>query len=337
MNEFKKLNAFETRKLTMDELCEYKRKLRRYQAENNIKPKGTKVRKALHPLINLSMTLRRVFKSKLTLTTYINGQKASKLDVHKHLSSKNTDNRPIIFSVTHMGKFDIELVNEAIRKHYYLLSDDEEYMYRSIDGFFTWLEGAVYVDSDYSHQVDGDTKYSNDAYVAKETMITLGKMGVNLMYYPEAGWCFSENMMMYDCKFGMIEIAKDANFVIVPVAIDSNNKDFYVNIGDTIYPEQICKDVNSFEDKKEAMKIVVDKMSTLKYNIWDKHSHMNRDDISDDYWEKFVDSELAKWPYATREMFEKRIFKPKDKVSADEVFAPIKRIREKNSGKSSQR
>ena len=29
--------------------------------------------------------------------------------------------RPIIFAITHVGKFDIEVISEAIKEHYYLL------------------------------------------------------------------------------------------------------------------------------------------------------------------------------------------------------------------------
>lgn len=50
--------------------------------------------------------------------------------------------RPIIFAITHVGKFDIEVVSEAIKDHYYLLSGDYEHLQGSIDAAFLALNGV---------------------------------------------------------------------------------------------------------------------------------------------------------------------------------------------------
>ena len=47
---------------------------------------------------------------------------------HEIVSDKHSKtDRPVIFAVTHIGKFDIEVVSEAIKEHYYLLSGDFEH------------------------------------------------------------------------------------------------------------------------------------------------------------------------------------------------------------------
>ena len=50
----------------------------------------------------------------------------------------------MIFAVTHVGKFDIEVVSEAIRDHYYLLSGDFEHLQGLIDARFLALNGVIY-------------------------------------------------------------------------------------------------------------------------------------------------------------------------------------------------
>ena len=52
--------------------------------------------------------------------------------------------RPIIYAVTHVGKFDIEVISEAIRDHYYLLSGDYEHIQGIIDAPFLAANGVIY-------------------------------------------------------------------------------------------------------------------------------------------------------------------------------------------------
>lgn len=75
-------------------------------------------RQKLHPLILF------VYRAKNRLGGFTH-------EVLGDLRSK-TD-RPIIFAVTHVGKFDIEVVSEAIRSHYYLLSGDYEHLQGIVD------------------------------------------------------------------------------------------------------------------------------------------------------------------------------------------------------------
>ena len=52
--------------------------------------------------------------------------------------------RPIIFAITHVGKFDIEVISEAIRDHYYLLSGDYEHIQGIVDAPFLAVNGVFY-------------------------------------------------------------------------------------------------------------------------------------------------------------------------------------------------
>ena len=86
-------------------------------------------RQKLHPLILF------VYRAKNRLGGFTH-------EVLGDLRSK-TD-RPIIFAVTHVGKFDIEVVSEAIRSHYYLLSGDYEHLQGIVDAPFLALNGVIY-------------------------------------------------------------------------------------------------------------------------------------------------------------------------------------------------
>lgn len=302
MENFKKLNAIQRSKLSIEELCEYYRNLRKYVLENNDKIKGVKFHDFVHPVINFLIKGRRI----------VNGQK---LTVYNKVD-KN-EKGPIIFAVTHTGKYDIEIVNEAIKKSYYLLSDDEEYMYRTIDGYVTDLNGVVYVDSDYPE----------DQLVAKETSIKLMKQGANIMWYPEGIWNLSPNELVLPCKYGIIDAALEAQATIIPIALDQRDKDFYVNIGKPISYDELG--VTNKEDKTQminAINNLRDELATLKYDIWAKFPTESRSEIPDDYYDKFIDEKIAEWPFFTKEVIEKRIYKPKNIISEEEVFKPLNNV-----------
>lgn len=53
------------------------------------------------------------------------------------------EKRPIIFAVTHVGKFDIEVISEAVKDHYYLLSRDFEHLQGLPDARFLALNGVI--------------------------------------------------------------------------------------------------------------------------------------------------------------------------------------------------
>ena len=57
-------------------------------------------------------------------------------------NGRSDTNQPIIFAVTHVGKFDIEVISEAIQDRYYLLSGDYEHIQGIIDAPFLNANGA---------------------------------------------------------------------------------------------------------------------------------------------------------------------------------------------------
>ena len=316
--EFRKKTFLEQKKLTIQELCEYKRLLRRHQLLNDEKIKGIKFREYTHPIINFLIKGRRILNNQ-TLTIYDKKNKQKMIKEQK---------RPIIFAVTHTGKYDIEIVNEAIKKAYYLLSDDEEYMYRTIDGFITDWNGVIYVDSDYD-KVTSDNPIS-DTQVALETSIKVLKDGANIMWYPESIWNLSPNSLVLRCKYGIIKAAIESNAVILPIALDQRgeyDKDFYVNIGEFIYPENLkIKYGNDKNGMIAAVNDLRDVLATLKWEIWESFEIESRKKIESDYYEKFIEKKISEWPFFTIEAIRKREYCPSSIVTEEEAFEHLDNI-----------
>lgn len=263
-----------------------------------------RVRCAMHPLLLCAITTQNItngFKSKV-----LNNKKVP-----------NTD-KPIIFCITHIGKHDIEVCSQLLKKHYYLLSGDFENLHGTFEGRFLELNGIIYLNK---YDKEDKTRSKN---ISVDTL----QKGGNIMWFPEGIWNLSPNQPVLPLPFGIIEVAIRAGADIVPVAIEQYKKEFYVNIGDVF-------DLNSYTTKyTDILKIKTtaiadlrDTMASLKWQIWEQFVPSKRTDLPCDYFEAFVNERLKEWHGFTYEDVRAREFKPKDVSEYTEVFAHMKNIK----------
>ena len=226
---------------------------------------------------------------------------------------RESTDRAVIFAVTHVGKFDIEVVSEAIKEHYYLLSGDYEHIQGIIDAPFLALNGVIYFNE----------KVKEDRKLVSEKMKCHLQQGGNLMYFIEGTWNITPNLPMLPCYWGIVDIAKTSNAIIVPVACEQYGKNFKVNIGKNFDMNLYG---NSIEEKTRAISDLRDTLATLKWEIWESVPRLNRDELNGDEWEEYKTNRFAEWPYFNEEYIEDLIFKPKGIVSKENVYAPIKKL-----------
>ncbi|MGI6329945.1 MAG: 1-acyl-sn-glycerol-3-phosphate acyltransferase [Bacilli bacterium] len=222
-------------------------------------------------------------------------------------------NRPLIFAITHVGKYDIEVVSEAIKDHYYLLSGDFEHIQGIIDAPFLGINGVLY----FNEMVKEDR-----ALVSKK-MVELLNKGGNIMYFIEGTWNLTPNLPLIPCYWGIVDVAKKGKAMVVPVAAEQYGKTFKVNIGKNF-------DMNLYgdtlEEKTKAITDLKDTLATLKWEIWESMPLQKRKELRGDEWDKYVSKRFKEWPYFNKDYIERLTFKPKNVLSHEEVYAPIKAL-----------
>ena len=219
--------------------------------------------------------------------------------------------RPKIFCITHIGKFDIEVVSEIIGEHYYLLSGDFENIHSTIEEKFLGYNGELYVREDDKE----------DRKLSKEKMIKILKNKENIMYFPEGTWNLSPNLPVVKCSYGIIDVAMKAKAVIVPIAIEQYGKQFLSVIGQNF-------EVKKYSDDKKIMAIedLRGNLAGLKWKIWESVQPCIRKDISKDEFESFINERLKEWPNFTLNKFLARVYKPKGIEEPEKVFDFFKSI-----------
>lgn len=216
-------------------------------------------------------------------------------------------NRPIIFAVNHSNSQDIPIACKAIKKHGYLLIGKQPLEF--LDELFFKLNGVVFV----------DRKDKEDTKLSKDAMVSYLKNGVNMIMFPEGTWNMTDQQLIMNMKWGIIDIAKESNAQIIPVILDydKNKKKCHVKFGDSML-------VDEKTNKKDAIEELRDRMASLRWSFIDESILHKREDLDIDALRKGIHDEIYEYPKLDYEYEKSVVYNPVP--PAEEVFAPIKKL-----------
>ncbi len=287
---FRWLTREEEKALSPEEYEKYYYDLRELYEKSFLYNLTLKQRKLLHPLVLAGITARN----------YLSGFRLKVL-----ADERTKTNRPIIFAASHICKYDIELLSQAIKSHFYLLMGDFESIHDTSDGFFLGLNGVEYFNE----------KNREDRKSVRERMIKILQSGGNMLYFPEGTWNLTKCKLVNPLFNGIIDVAKETDAIIVPIGIEQYGKQFIAKIGKNF-------DVKEYASKEEAKKHLRDALATLRWDIFSSVKPFKRAEIPDDYYEKMINERIGEWELSL-DVYEDAIYKEKGVVTAEEVFAPI--------------
>ena len=255
----------------------WEKKLQRYKN----KKKNYLIKKEKYKFLNMKKIFRPIIRFGLSIQRKING-----FSVEIMNEEFTFHNKPTIFAVTHIGKWDFEIVNEQIQEQFYVIAADYKNLSRGLNGIILKANGIVYVDE----------RDKTDKTNTKEMMVRLLRDGANIMIFPEGTWNLSENSIVNDIAYGAAYSAIETGASICPIAIEQYDKRFVINMGKRI--EVADKNTN----KKKINRELRDTLATLKWQIWEQEGLKKRSDISDDYWKNFIEQRRREWEkYSLRE------------------------------------
>lgn len=292
-------------KLNLKEYAVYKRDMREYNIQNNIPLKGIILRKLIFPIVSFGVKIARLSNHH---TLEIIGDK------------RTFSERPCIFVVTHIGKFDIERVFEACKTSCWIFNGDPETVYRNFDGFSLAMSGVILI----------DTEFKTDRKVALETAVKLLKSKGNLMFFPEGIWNVEPSIPVLHLFPGIVEIAFRTSADIIPVAIEQYGNHFQINIGRNIRIEELRRISDS---PNTVLKFLRDEMATLKWEIFERNpdERSNMTNVAGIQQKRIYDK-LHEWtdkngvPYYTEKILKSKQYKVKDETTYSEAFAHLNEL-----------
>lgn len=218
-------------------------------------------------------------------------------------------NEATIYAVTHIGKFDYEMLIEAYKVFAYAFAGDWELDFCTIDDYFLRLSGVLYV----------DTYDKSDRRNSMEAMKRALKQNIPVIIYPESMWNLTENLPVMKLYSGAVLAAKECNVPIVPIGMEQRGKHFYINVGEKLEITDMSE--------QEALMQLRDMLATLRWEIWERFSVEKRQDIPANYYENFVKKRVKEWPVCTIELVKERQFLDKADRELISVRKDLERLK----------
>ena len=271
-----------------------------YLLDNNpsktVSKKGLAFRRMLNPVFNKIIPLKT----------------PDKLQILSR--AKMPDNRPIIFAATHGFREDVDNSLLTLGRHAYILVGSLEQFFKTTDGILAWANGVILVD-----RTDKESRKAS-----KEKMIHLLKMGGNVIMFPEGTWNLSPNQLVAGIFPGVYDTAKESGALVAPVATHRHGEMVYSILGNAF-------DITRYE-RSRGVKILRDKMATLKWRIMEKVLPVTRRETLPTgeeaklYWQHQIKDLKDEVDFFEHELEEQSVYRHKDITHIEKAFEFMKRM-----------
>lgn len=150
-------------------------------------------------------------------------------------------NHSVIYAANHFSFMDTPIICRSIPNRGYIFAGKQRLDFS--DWLYFVLNGVIFV----------DRKNKEDMASSKEVVVSYLKKKCSVIMFPEGTWNLTDNELMMPMKWGIIDIAKEANSQIVPIVLDYDREEkiCYVYFCDPIlYEEKIDKavEINKLRD-----------------------------------------------------------------------------------------
>lgn len=298
MENFKKLNLLEKRKLTIEKLIKYYSEFRKYNYNNGQELKWIEFKKKIHWLITIILIIDKILsKEKIVLIN----------DLHDKKSTK-----PKIFACTHIGGNDIQRTFQIINEPAYLMLGDPGILYRKLIYQGLRLNGVIPL----------ETTDREDRKIAYNRSVELLNKGGNLLIYPEGAWNVSPNVLVMKLFTGTIRIAGETDAEIIPIATEQYGDTFYFNIGKNYTVPNNYLDIS--QDLTDELR---EKLATLKWEIMLTQQELKHDEIPTikDFQNGIVERCNYGYGFSLQDALDES-FHDKNIVTEEEVFACLEKL-----------
>ena len=295
MENFKKIGLLKRKKMAIEELVKYYSELRKYEYNQGKELNGINLRKKIHFLVSIILDVDQLLSKEEIIILN---------DSHNNESDKSK-----IYACTHIGGNDIQRTFQVIKEPAYLMLGDPGILYKKL----------IYQGLKMNGVIPLETADREDRKIAYNRSIELLNKGGNLLIYPEGAWNVSPNLVVMKIFNGAVRMAKETGSEIIPIAVEQYDKKFYFNIG-----ENYTIPKTTLKSEKELTADLRDKLVTLKWDIMKSQSMLRRNEIKENYLEKFQNEIVERCNYGYGFSLEDALresFHEKNVVTADEVFS----------------
>lgn len=213
------------------------------------------------------------------------------------------EKKPIIFAANHSAFTDTPIMLQ-ITKRSYILAGKQNLDF--LDWLFFTLNGVIWVDR-------GDKA---EMAASKETLLEYLRKGQSILWFPEGTWNLTDNQLVMPMRWGIIDVARQADAQIIPVVLDYNKESNLckVKFGTPMAGETL-------RDNRDAICSLRDTLATMIWEFMNRQPMLCRRDIDTNRLKAERYSVLAEYPPLDWEYEQTFIYRPY--TTPEEVFAHL--------------
>lgn len=158
--------------------------------------------------------------------------------------------KPIIFAANHGAFQDTPIMLRVTGRRSYIFSGKQNLAF--VDWIFFMLNGVIWV----------DRKNKADMTVSKDAIFEYLAKGQSILWFPEGTWNLTPNQLMMPMKWGIIDIARQADAQIIPAALYYDRENMVCSV-------KFAKSMHDadFDDKTEAIRNLRDSIATMRWEF----------------------------------------------------------------------
>lgn len=206
-------------------------------------------------------------------------------------------NKPIIFVANHSAFQDTPIMLRVTGRRSYIFSGTQNLAF--IDWVFFMLNGTLWV----------DRKSKEDMAASKDGILEYLKKNQSILWFPEGTWNLTPNRLMMSMKWGIIDMARQADAQIIPAALhyDRENNLCHVKFGKPMAGEIL-------NHKAAAIVTLRDAMATLRWDLLCNQPLLHRAEIIPEELKKEAYQVIDEYPPLDWAYERSCIYKPYPKV-----------------------
>lgn len=217
--------------------------------------------------------------------------------------------KPIIFAGNHSTPYDMPIATKATRRRSYVLLGKQSLYF--IDRLFFLLNGVIWVDR-------------KDRLALSEAKIILLKYlscGQSIIWFPEGTWNLTPNLLMLPTKWGIIEVARQADAQIIAMALDYDRGK---NLCRVKFAPPITGD--DLKDNAAGIRLLRDTMATLRWEMMADQPVLSRADTDLGALKAEVEKAIEEYPLLDWEYEQSCIYAPPNYIAPDTAFEHLRHL-----------
>lgn len=211
--------------------------------------------------------------------------------------------KPIIFAGNHSMPYDFPILTKVTKRRSYVFVGRQNLPL--VDQIFFALNGVIYA----------DRKSKREMVTAKGTLLKYLSLGQSVAWFPEGTWNLTPNLLMLPMKWGIIEVACQANAQIIPLALDyDRSKNLCrVKFGASLAGTDLV-------DNRNGIRTLRDVMATLRWEMMEDRSTLPRAKTDPEELKKEVEMAIDEYPTLDWAYECSCIYEPPNYISPDKAF-----------------